>query len=426
MKKQLFLPFIILTFLLPAALLLSCNLVAYPVPQRAFMLDNSNPEKKLTLLIYMAADNDLEHYGIQNLKAMERADFSSLNVLVLFDRAENYDETNGNWTDTRLFEVTHDPTNGGTIVSKRLDCPQLGLSTTSQTELDMANYTVLKDFIEFAKENYKSQSYALIIWGHGTGWRYKNSDPPANRAVAIDDKTNSYMCVKDLGRALKNQGLNVIGFDTCFGSVLENLYELKDCTEYIVACPGLTPAAGWNYKKLLQELDSSDFSNNSISSIMAQNSGTQTTVTATSQLPLIMIALETFSQRLAETICCNSSRTEVLDKLINTNSYSYNQYPCDLYLDIHSMAQSFISHKNQEVADAASELNALSAAMGIGIHLIPLIASGIFASSHSLNYIKDDLNLTQGTFIRESTWWVPSKNGSSGSLLDKLFYTDFQ
>ena len=93
---------------------------------------------------------------------------------------------------------------------------------------------------------------------------------------------------------------------------------------------------------------------------------------------------------------------------------------------IASRKNPFISNKNQEVADAASELNALSAAMGIGIHLIPLIASGVFASSHSLNYIKDDLNLTQGTFIRESTWWVPSKTGSSGSLLDKLFYTDFQ
>ena len=100
----------------------SCNLVAYPVPQRTQMLDNTKIEepKKLTLLVYMAADNDLERYALQNLKALEQADFYRINVLVLLDRAENYDETNENWTDTRLFEVMHDNTNGNSIVSKRL------------------------------------------------------------------------------------------------------------------------------------------------------------------------------------------------------------------------------------------------------------------------------------------------------------------
>ena len=117
----------------------SCNLVAYPVPQRTQMLDNTKLEepKKLTLLVYMAADNDLERYALQNLKALEQADFYRINVLVLLDRAENYDETNENWTDTRLFEVMHDNTNGNSIVSKRLDCPPLGLSKDSPSELDM-------------------------------------------------------------------------------------------------------------------------------------------------------------------------------------------------------------------------------------------------------------------------------------------------
>ncbi|MBO7583354.1 MAG: hypothetical protein J6T20_06155 [Treponema sp.] len=399
--------------------LISCDLLAYPVPKRAFMYDNSNSEKKLTLLVYMAADNDLESYGIQNLKAMERADFSSLNVLVLFDRAEHYDETNGNWTDTRLFEVTHDATNGGTIVSKRLDCPPLGLSATTQTELDMANYNVLKSFIEFAKENYKSQYYSLIIWGHGTGWRYKS------RAVAVDDKTNSYMCIKDLGLALKNQELCVIGFDTCFGSIFENLYELKDCTEYIAASPGLTPAAGWNYKKLLQELNNCDFSPQTISAIMAKNTGAQTTVTETLQIPLMMQALENFSEQLANTIIDNNTRIDTINTLMESDSYSYIQYPCDLYLDINSMAAQFCTDANQELVQAAEQLKALEATKGIGIYFMPVIAQGVFASSHSINYIKDNLNTTQCSFIKDSNWWVPSKNTSSGSLLNKLFYTTF-
>ena len=58
---------------------------------------------KLTLMVYMAADNDLESYALSNLKDMEKAVYEKMNVLVLLDRAEGYDQTDGDWTDTRLF-----------------------------------------------------------------------------------------------------------------------------------------------------------------------------------------------------------------------------------------------------------------------------------------------------------------------------------
>ena len=52
-------------------------------------------EIKLSLMIYMAADNDLESYALQNLNLMETADYEGINVLVLIDRAEGYDEKDG-------------------------------------------------------------------------------------------------------------------------------------------------------------------------------------------------------------------------------------------------------------------------------------------------------------------------------------------
>ena len=79
-------------------------------------------EAELTLVVYMACDNDLESYALQNLKQMEKTEFSKINVLVLMDRSEGYDETDGNWTDTRLFEVVHDSLDTANVVSKRLDC----------------------------------------------------------------------------------------------------------------------------------------------------------------------------------------------------------------------------------------------------------------------------------------------------------------
>ena len=96
-----------LAFLLAAFMMAACSNPA----SHGKIEDVTEPEKEpaeLTLMVYMAADNDLESYALENLKAMERAVYSKVNVLVLMDRSESYDETEGNWTDTRLFEVTHD------------------------------------------------------------------------------------------------------------------------------------------------------------------------------------------------------------------------------------------------------------------------------------------------------------------------------
>ena len=387
---------------------------------------------KLTLVVYMAADNDLESYAIQNLKAMEHADFGKMNVLVLLDRSTGFDETNGDWTDTRLFELIHDETDSNIILSKRISCPPLGLSNKVETELDMGNPSVLWNLMNFARNNYESEKYALIIWGHGTGWRYSNLNN--SRAVAIDDRSGSYMSVHDLGRALRNQGLSVIGFDTCFGGVFENVYELKNHAEYTVASPGITPSSGWDYKTLLEDLSHSYFSSKEIAEIMAENSHVNSTIFTNQKLYSLMSDIEEFSKALAATINNSSSRKTVYSKLISTKSYSYTQYPCDVYLDIYSMAANYKSSSDSSLSSAAKKLQKTvnSAARTtnttnaeIGIHFIPKNGPNTTAAYHSSDYIKDVDNADQCLFIKESQWWVPTKEGESGSLLDKLFYTSF-
>ena len=417
-----------LTLLLVTGFLLtSCSLFAYPKVRSAQILENSKAsEKKLTLLVYMAADNDLEYHALQNLKAMEKADVSNMNILALLDRSEDYDETNDNWTDTRLFEIRHDPTNSSSIASKRLNCPELGLSDTSQTELDMGNYNVLKTFISYAKNNYPAQNYALILWGHGSGWRCSNLEQEVGRAVAIDDKSHSFISVKELGLALETQDFCVIGFDTCFGSIFENLYELKDKTRYLVASPGITPAAGWDYKSLLQALDSSDFSAEIIAEKMKASGPQKITITKSSDLNSIMQGVETFSQALADCIDSQTSRRAVLDLLMTAKNYSYTQYPCDMYLDLFSTAQLFVDSADSHLQTAAQELSSLTTSLEIGIHFIPKAGENLLASSHSYHYIKNPNDSSQCSFIKDSIWWVPTINGNSGSLLDKLFYTSFQ
>ncbi len=392
--------------------------------------------KKMTLLIYMAADNDLECYAIQNLKEMEHSDFENMNVLVLLDRAQDYDETNDAWTDTRLFELVHDQTDSNFIVSKRLDCPILGISSTAQTELDMGNFNILRNFITFAKNEYEAEKYCLIIWGHGTGWRYSALPeyPDSSRAVAIDDKSGSYMSVSQMGRALKNQGLCVIGFDTCFAGVFENVYEIKNHAAYTVASPGVSPSAGWNYRYLLEDLSECSFTPKEIARIMAQCSLVNTTIFDNAKLYDVMEKFETFAERLSGTITSAQTRNSILDDFLQIKSYSYRQYPCDLFIDIHAMAQQYSASSNAELQQASKNLSASidraattpdSEHAQIGIHLISVIDSSVYASSHSIDYKKDFNNTDQCMFIKESQWWVPSLDGTSQSILDKLFYWNY-
>lgn len=396
--------------------------------------DEQKEDKKLTLIVYMAADNDLESYGIANLKQMERAECENLNVLVLFDRSENYDETNGNWTDTRLFEVVHDNSTSNYIASKRLDCPMLGISATEQTELDMGNFNTLRNLIDFAKTEYQAEKYALIFWGHGTGWRGSALNDEIYRAVAIDDKTGTYMTVAEEAKALKNQGLSVIGFDTCFGAVIENIYELKFSSLYTVASPGISPSMGWNYTQLLEALNNCDFSPKSIALAMSDSSAVKTTVIDNQKVPELMRKFENFACELSKTIISAETRENVFLKIINSKSFSYTQYPCDMYLDIYSLADLYDETLNENLSKASSELKKQINLTGdttnsqnamIGVFLIPKLSAKTTAVQHSINYIKAENNDSQCSFIKDSDWWVPTENGKSGSLLDKLFYTAY-
>ena len=388
----------------------------------------------LTLMVYMAADNDLESYALENLRSMQKAAFKGINVLVLLDRSQSYDETEGDWSDTRLYEVIHaDNSNSAGIVSKQIDCPLLGLYCGMQTELDMANYSVLKGFIEFVKAQYLAKHYALIVWGHGTGWRYA-SDQNTSRAVAIDDKTQSYMSVHNLGLAVKAQGLSVIGFDTCFGGVLENVYEIKDSACFTVGSAGITPSLGWDYKKLLETLSECNYQavdsdNESVSReialCMSGSSSAGTTVFENKKLDLLMTGFEEFACELAAAIKDSDSQKAVFDTLMSTKAYTYTQFPCDMYLDLYTMAEQYSVSGSPALVQTSQKLMAQTQGLQIGVHFIPKLSNSTTAVSHSPAYVKNDAQTDQCAFIKESRWWVPTVSGNSGSVLDKLFYTVF-
>ncbi len=76
-----------------------------------------------TVMVYLDADNNLEPAGINDVNEMEWAPSSpDINVVVQLDRLPGYDDSNGDWTETRRYLITHD-TNPTVIASTQVGPP---------------------------------------------------------------------------------------------------------------------------------------------------------------------------------------------------------------------------------------------------------------------------------------------------------------
>lgn len=399
---------------------------------------------KWTLLVYMAADNNLEGAAIADFNELENADIAyDVNVLVLFDRSENYDATNGDWSDTRLYRISKDDRlNRSQIVSEQLDCPELGLSVGVRTELDMANPFTLSGFCEFSKKNFPAENYALIIWGHGTGWRNEAEKSAVTRAVAIDDASSSYMAISQLRSAVSDgmkEKISVIGFDTCFGMTLECAYELSDCADYMLGTPALVPESGWNYAEFMNNFSESektpaDF----IDSVAAQyeksfcDYGYASFVCVDLQkVPAFVRAFSDYTKKFASSINTKGMHDEIFGIFEKgCVSYCSTSYPTDFYVDVRDLLLKLSAYcPGDEVLSILSQSvvkdwSASGAESSFGVFFGVYRSPGVLQSSHPQNYRKGSRDTNLGRFVRDCDGYVPTEE-NSGSLLDKLFYTNY-
>jgi hypothetical protein len=419
-------------------------------------------EKRIwSFIVYMAADNDLEASAIADFNELEAAglDGKPVSVLVLFDRAPGYDATNGNWTDTRLYEVKTDPGgNNGTIISQRLNCPALGLSTESSIELDMADPLILSRLLTYVKQEYAADNYGLLVWGHGSGWKGSGSVsdgvPEPLKAVAIDDSNNTYMTLASFGSAIAGQGLKVIGFDTCFGALLEVAYQIRNDAAYFVASEGLIPATGWNYQAVFNDFllgtdtSASQFCNLAVSLFGSQYGGVPGAAISKidlSKTGALFTAFEGFAKVLAQSMTTDAVRDLVVNIVFQDPLVSryHGTPPSDLYIDISSFAQRIKDMQTSITGDTSLQASigtlqsALSdaivsswaygesAAKKLGVYVVGLAGGGVPRSSHESGYIRDSSDAEKSAFVKDSVFWVPNQVPQATSFLDRLLYWSY-
>ena len=178
-----------------------------------------------TVMVYMAADNNLSPYAVYDLQEMKRVGSTEhLNIVVFRDKGTQagYYYIHKGWEE--LVQ------NLGSINSGKGDS--------------------LRHFIQFAKEAYPAERYALILWNHGDGWR------SPLRGICFDWSSADGITIPELAQALHQGGVHfdLIGMDACLMAMVEVAYEISNYGKLLVASEGNEPVYGWDYEAFLERL----------------------------------------------------------------------------------------------------------------------------------------------------------------------------
>ncbi len=191
-------------------------------------------------MVYIAADNNLESFGLSDINEMEAAtgpESSDVYVTTLIDRISGYSSADGNWTDTRRGQIVSDSSTS-TISS----------TLTSIGELNTGDPDTLTNFINWSATNYPAENYALVIWDHGGGYS----------GVAWDDSNgHDNLTLAEVTSAIDSsiiESFGVVGYDACLMAMVEAAYPLTNYTDYFVASSELEPGDGWEYTGLMNSL----------------------------------------------------------------------------------------------------------------------------------------------------------------------------
>ena len=191
-----------------------------------------------TVMIYMCGSN-LESdggYASSDLEEMLKSTLADeVNVLVYTGGAKR-------WYDFGISNKTNQ--------IYQIKDHKLNLIKESVGLKSMAEPNTLLEFMNFAKQNYKADKYALIFWDHGGG---------AVTGFGLDEvasKANDTLTIDEIKQAVDKFGtkLEFVGFDACLMANIETAYALKNSANYMVASEETEPGTGWNYIKIFNSL----------------------------------------------------------------------------------------------------------------------------------------------------------------------------
>ncbi|MDR1582968.1 MAG: hypothetical protein LBS55_06880, partial [Prevotellaceae bacterium] len=180
-----------------------------------------------TIIVYMAADNDLWDVALVDIEEMKQGyNETGVNLIVLMDAAGKT---------PCLLRITEE---GEQTVK-------------TYSEFNSADPATMNRLLEEIIEMYPSDSYGLILWSHGKSWLPAGVE---TKSFVMDG--NRQMNIPDLAEALPLH-FDFILFDACLMGAVEVAYELRNKTDYIIASSAETIDSGFPYDLVIPALVSS-------------------------------------------------------------------------------------------------------------------------------------------------------------------------
>lgn len=210
---------------------------------------NPNPTTaEWTVMVYLAADNNLAVQGILDLDEMEDAGVDSrVNIVAQAEfnpsalaqyqcNAACFNRPNFN---TFRYAITQ---GGGSAQNGPDRGPVQDIGN-----VDMTDPNTLKAFIAWAKQNYPANRYLLVLWNHGGGY-----------TGLIQDETTAgsgLMSLEDLKTALTGVGpIDVVDFDMCLMAGYETLVKMQGLADFAVFSEEVVPGEGNPYTPIVNGL----------------------------------------------------------------------------------------------------------------------------------------------------------------------------
>ena len=187
-----------------------------------------------TVLLYMAADNNLAEMGRLDINSLESvAQPVDLNLIVQADFPEG----------AKRYKIQQDN-------SEQITSPVLANLGT----INSGDPNTLNSFIKWGFNRYPAQRKMLIIWSHGDSWYKDNS----GKWICPDDNAQDLISVSGGELVLALSGiphLDILLFDACSMQSIEVINEIHSFADYIIGSEDLVPQYGFPYEDIIPLFD---------------------------------------------------------------------------------------------------------------------------------------------------------------------------
>jgi len=194
-------------------------------------------KKPWTLLVYIAADNNLNPEADLNINQMKKVGSNAnVNVLVYLNIKRP-----GEAKKTQKLII-----HNGSV-------EQVGPTTQE----DSGRPETLIAALDWAFNNFPADHYAVDLWDHGSG--SLNRNVMEQRGICYDDTTGSYLTDLDYKHAfdvavnqyLGGKKIDIVMCDACLMADIEVAYTLQNYANHLVSSQETVPGAGYDYTAVL-------------------------------------------------------------------------------------------------------------------------------------------------------------------------------